>query len=61
MMVKYLGKKVSKRITDKISKTKISTEYLEKIFSAQIQKWNFKKRKFKIHFINFLGRKCEEM
>ncbi len=34
---------------------------LEKIFSAQIQKWNFKKQKFKIYFINFLGRKCERM
>ncbi len=45
----------------KSRKHKISNGNLEKIFSVQIQKWNFKKRKFKIYFINFLGRKCEKM
>jgi uncharacterized protein YcfL len=44
----------------KSRKHKISNENLEKISSVQIQKGNFKKLKFKIYFINLLGRKCEK-
>ncbi len=39
----------------------LESKNFEKIFSAHIQKWNFKKQKFKIYFINFLGRKCEKI